>query len=84
MSDVKHTPGPWTAKEFASPADTFYVLDSEGHLLLGAGKTITKADALLIAAAPELLAALKSLEYTCEYNDLRLMAESVIAKAEGR
>ena len=62
MSDMKHTPGPWDAYHdkgwlvVASKDERLYVQIEKGS---SAKKRI--ADAILIAAAPELLEALKRL-----------------------
>lgn len=61
MSKTKHTPGPWEAKDFCSPPETCYVVDSHGQLLVGAAKKISPANARLIAAAPDMFAVLKAL-----------------------
>ena len=50
------TPGPWTAKPFCSPKDTFYIQDAAGHTLVGPGQNLSEANAKLIADAPRLLA----------------------------
>lgn len=55
---MTHTKGPWQARVFLSPVGTFFISDSMGQLLFGAGKPLTEANARLIAAAPELLTAL--------------------------
>jgi hypothetical protein len=55
---AKHTPGPWQAIEFFSPPKTFYILDSQGRLIVGVANKICKEDAQLISAAPDLLWAL--------------------------
>ena len=110
MSEAKHTPGPWSVPHFAQDevgCDCAYVL-CDG--VMGAVCTITvskegddppieqaKANARLIAAAPDLLAALKRVEnsWRDKYTgpeDPRAMARfsiwremlAAIAKAEGR
>jgi hypothetical protein len=55
---TKHTPGPWQAKAFSSPPGTYFISDSMGQLLFGAGKPLNMQNARLIAAAPTLLALL--------------------------
>jgi hypothetical protein len=54
----KHTPGPWVAEEYpVSPDHTVWgVCDGNGRLMTDIH---TEADARLIAAAPELLQALR-------------------------
>jgi hypothetical protein len=53
MSDIKHTPGPWTMTRAHLP---YLILDAFGGLV---ADTYDEADARLIAAAPELLEALE-------------------------
>lgn len=55
-----YTPGPWQAIEFSSPRGSYYVVnENNGDLIFGAGRSICEANAHLIAAAPELLDALR-------------------------
>lgn len=76
---IKHTKGPWQVRK----NDYYYLVESEGYLI---AQNERKADALLIAAAPELLEALK-----LAYDNLRRDApdsvlipiNKAIAKAEG-
>ena len=49
----KHTKGPWQVRK----SEYYYLVESEGYLI---AKQERKADARLIAAAPELLRELKS------------------------
>lgn len=94
----KHTPGPWRV-EHSAPEEGFdaWVIDdpTHGYTIATVADTFNKrsenaANAHLIAAAPEMLAALK--EYVRDYGDnedgdSQLMAEkarAAIAKAEGR
>lgn len=96
MADIKHTPGPWftfnDGKRVAGPEST-----------IGAGQGVAlcsmrarsddeaKANALLIAAAPDLLDALKAALELLERefpkpapNGQIAKARRAIAKAEGR
>lgn len=64
MSEVEHTPGPWVAKGIGGPnlcvtdGDSRYVVD---RFVLGSRATEEhEANARLIAAAPDLLAALQA------------------------
>jgi hypothetical protein len=63
MSEVKHTPGPWT---FDGPPDSIIVWcgpdERVAFILTSDGPA--EANARLIAAAPELYAALERLERT--------------------
>lgn len=82
----KHTPGPWLLNQYGEP------VDASGEVILAKGLALTnsdeaKANSRLIAAAPELLEALKLL--LAARKDFELMtaasaAETAIAKAEGR
>lgn len=72
MSKSKHTPGPW----YCEPSDTKHAFPArqqvfgDGHLLAevaGNGKGGSGANARLIAAAPDLLAALMRLIDHCPY-----------------
>lgn len=58
MTDVKHTPGPWTVSETTHPTLGFWSVRG-GNAELSLGPIHEKADAQLIAAAPDLLGALK-------------------------
>lgn len=96
----KHTPGPWTVS-YQTP---FLVVDS-AHVVIASASGVSsggasdvsgfeqaKANARLIAAAPELLAALKRaaswIKSEAEGNDemplVFVVAEAAIAKAEGK
>lgn len=99
MDEKKHTPGPWRAgrdgtvvcdaqhsgNHLMREADlSFY----DGHLL--AESIANPADARLVAAAPELLEALKRIEQGCSFPSddvqraMRDVARAAIAKAEGK
>jgi hypothetical protein len=73
----KHTPGPWKAEDNA-------VFSNRMCLAICYGARIP-ANARLIAAAPELLAALKDIARTPEGDEesAQAIARAVIAKAEG-
>jgi hypothetical protein len=88
----KHTPGQWEARW--SERGQYWFIDHEQG---GEGYTLTKlnceeADACLIAAAPDLLAALRAAEEWAEHIeddesrvpvDVRLAMRAAIAKATG-
>lgn len=67
MSDTKHTPGPWEVKYGVSQSDFGFVVHEPtggivcGHVdyTMGDCVELHKANARLIAAAPELLEACK-------------------------
>ena len=89
MSAGKHTPEPWTAEEpdhkYAEEYEMF-LRGANGKLILAAfAHRPTHADIRMIEAAPDLLAALESIENDCgcipaEIWELRNRA---IAKAKG-
>ena len=59
----KHTPGPWTAiieKDGEHVVDT-YVVDVDEDVVVRPSAKLSEPDARLIAAAPDLLAALRAL-----------------------
>lgn len=90
----KHTPGPWSV---AGRMGYGYLVDPNICVVYG-GEGSGRADdgpanALLIAAAPEMLEALKALHAAVKaskamegrkYLDLGIQVNSAIAKAEGR
>jgi len=100
---MSHTPGPWTARpSFSMHWD--YAIETDdvdiAHVLRLAHHdeprelAIGRANAHLIAAAPELLAALKTLRFILEaldldpiatdYTSILERADLAIAKAEGK
>ena len=83
---TQHTPGPWEITDGGRDDDCLTV-----HVAAMLGGDIAyvrnKASAPLIAAAPELLAALKGLMFGvagCMREDKYESARAAIAKAEGR
>jgi hypothetical protein len=84
MTDTKHTPGPWVRNE------TWGLIVS-GDVEVAALHSGNEANARLIAAAPELLAALKWIAAHGDtgegrrpaYYDMRAKARAAIAKAAG-
>lgn len=90
----KHTPGPWTYSEnaygavFVHGGETLTSSVGTEYKELVAGgnnhNTLTIANARLIAAAPDLLAALKQIvfDWDGEPEDM-IEASAAIAKAEG-
>lgn len=90
MSESKHTPGPWRAKRintFDEPGHVILWLDERGEhrRRLDYRGNFIERDARLIAAAPELLEALKLTERgdTDIPSDIRARIRSAIDKAEG-
>ncbi|MGH9462448.1 MAG: hypothetical protein ACRD1X_14625 [Vicinamibacteria bacterium] len=79
-----HTPGPWHANCFLVTAENGRGVT---HCGLGLGKPEeSEANARLIAAAPELLEALKSIENDGQHIPKAIwdLRNAVIAKAEGK
>ncbi|HEY4136462.1 MAG TPA: hypothetical protein VGO34_14755 [Alphaproteobacteria bacterium] len=92
MAEVsKHTPGPW-AIEHKNPFETFVrgAPNEEGSRYVVAivhpgHDNATEANARLIAAAPDLLDALKAVVAVADRKtDVFDQARAAIAKAEGR
>ncbi len=102
MSEAKHTPGSWTATRIISTTCGFIVSDSRGSVVARVQKIGVPKDgnfelpceenANLIAAAPDLLAALKSIAIAMDdevlvHDDQReamRAATAAIAKATGQ
>lgn len=62
MNKHKHTPGPWAVRESSNPKNgTFWrdIVSTGGHFSPSYVGEAMEQDASLIAAAPELLAALR-------------------------
>ncbi len=83
---MNHTPGPWTVSEdnwSQTTGDTYSILEESYEA------SERKANARLIAAAPELLEALKGVLVRLEHSgswegeDEKTAARAAIAKAEG-
>ncbi len=78
----KHTPGPWKAEPFAGGWNVWPISSKKPD-----GSAIaydcTEADARLIAAAPDLLAALLALVERGTDSPEHMAAEAAIAKATG-
>ena len=93
MSDVKHTAGPWKFKTDPFTGDCG--LHAEGTGIFAeafadirhqgeCNKPEALANARLIAAAPDMLEALKHILDSEDANLSLLLVETAIAKAEGR
>ncbi len=96
MSNAKHTPGPWIVEQVSGAIE---VCNEETLFTVarcGIGNGVSEANARLIAAAPELLAALERTADVLEYYnenkgptrdsalcDLFAIARAAIAKAKG-
>lgn len=79
----KHTPGPW--HRGTAFGQEFYVFDANGDAVVS---SINKQDVPLIAAAPELLAALNGILFIRHATDevaecMLIRARAAIAKATG-
>ena len=90
MSEAKHTPGPWVSRETPDDADFTHEINSKATPYFGVAAVYAiaqnaPANARLIAAAPDLLEALKMalvwLDYEGKYDVLAIRA--AIAKATG-
>lgn len=85
-----HTPGPWGLTRWTAPDDygwSIKIGDAPHRLDVSAWSESSEADARLIAAAPELLSALKRMAaFACHTAppDLCEAVYLAIAKAEGR
>ncbi len=96
MSEAKHTPGPWQQKcADYDPLTIIALVDSDGMGNLQYSRICEVDDcdsaienARLIAAAPELLEALRFMNGKCDLygpaDRAREMARKAIARAEGR
>jgi hypothetical protein len=90
MSEGKHTPGPWSLDQ-SSQISCVSAFDVNGEFIGIAYMTLPnhEANARLIAAAPDLLAALKQFEafypmgINLDLDDAFRAARAAIAKAEG-
>jgi len=91
---MTHTPGPWKAKTIPGDYSKWEVRDSKGKSITGWGRvTQTRDNARLIAAAPDMLAALKGIldidnppwgePGHVDFNTAIVMARAAVAKSEG-
>lgn len=92
---MSHTPGPWkvTPSDPSWGVSIYWVtalpnMEKEVATVAGPQNRTSEANATLIAAAPDLLAALKAYVEACYQQDIRLgtitgMAQDAIDKAEG-
>ena len=98
MAQGQHTPGPWTVTRSKMETDGAfdYAISADGVLVLAevfgrdakGGWPPSEANARLIAAAPEMLAALRQMVVNSkgdrkEYRDCHKKALAAIAKATG-
>ena len=86
---MSHTPGPWRAEMCFPPI--YYVIQDQGSAVAKTyGQPEQKADALLLAAAPELLAALQDLmtdateRSPVRWHQAKANARAAIARAIGQ
>lgn len=78
---INHTPGPWSTEYDGSIVMRDQIVSSP-IAPDGATKEERRANAQLIAAAPELLDALRKIAFECaSYNDCWETAQAAIAKA---
>ena len=90
MSESKHTPGPWSAGTYCLQPTVFWD-KGNGTVAIasihdGYAKGDPKANARLIAAAPDLLEALKAVKgrRICWPKEIEEKVVAALAKAEGR
>jgi hypothetical protein len=89
-SESKHTPGPWSATEamYSDHIGNYRMIVGSGEIVAHVwptGNANEKCDTPLIAAAPDLLAALKGVLRVADRATLEFdAARAAIAKAEGR
>lgn len=84
---MKHTPGPWHTEKRHAPNTNRIDIESDGLVIgcaiceIGMGQTEHKANAKLIAAAPDLLAALLKISntYGITGDEALFIAESAIS-----
>jgi hypothetical protein len=88
-ANVHHTPGPWYSYQHST--DFFPIVGTVSghglfHILRTGRSSVDDANARLIAAAPELLSALRDILAEADFGDpaLEAKARAAIAKAEGR
>jgi hypothetical protein len=90
MSEAKHTPGPWQ-REVGAGRGAWIMGPTKEWAALACGDTDRRAEAnaRLIAAAPDMLAALKQVEaemragFGSSFGETREQVRRAIAKAEG-
>lgn len=88
-----HTPGPWKALDFDEETTIVY----DKNMVVVVPKLINKANARLIAAAPEMLTTIKTLLASCQealsgewdrtdegFEAMVSSCEEIISKAEGK
>jgi hypothetical protein len=90
---MSHTTGPWHASQYLDNGE-WGVLNKDNVIVVGVSWHITKEDAQLIAAAPELLEACKAMVEDEAFEDLCQgigeipkwleLAKAAIYKARGR
>lgn len=87
-----HTPGPWGLTRWTAPDDygwSIKIGDAPHRLDVSAWSESSEADARLIAAAPELLAALEAVEAVLDGRQpidvpgAVMIARAAVAKARG-
>ena len=85
----EHTPGPWVAVGagvYTESDDPCLEIIFSAHNTRSASRETAKANARLIAAAPEMLEALKKILFltnNATRDDIALVARAAIAKVEG-
>jgi hypothetical protein len=89
---MSHTPGPWQYR--SNSHDTLFIVEGDGLLVTSMSwhssireryplRMESQANARLIAAAPELLEALKRVAFKTGNPEISAIAQAAIAKATG-
>ncbi len=82
MKQTNHTPGPW-AIGFESDDEQAQIISVDGNHLATVSQYPLAENAALIAAAPDLLAALKEAVFWVDSDAQKMMALQAIKRAEG-
>jgi hypothetical protein len=86
---MTHTPGPWTASHI-SDDERIGIITNDNGIIVGCGSHLTEANARLIAAAPDLLAALEWAmdqiedDLDLDHQEAVKAAYAAIARAKGQ
>ncbi len=90
MTQTTHTPGPWNNSDDGRIYATGEIVADATYGCLSRAET--DANALLIAAAPDLLAALETIansepmdgdSFVCDFDTLQSVARAALRKAKG-
>lgn len=80
---TQHTPGPWTAKviDTVNDAPAYWHITDSCRGVVGDVQSVNPFDARLIAAAPDLLAALEACLHRLDSHDDQSVPECLVALA---